>query len=110
MGPIGEHVLEFTALLPTGEEITCTPKKNADLFYSMISGLGNAGRVYIHHHADEAHPFRTVSSGCVACAESSAEHFPTCSITRRSYDYIVGWLDTTNGGKSLGRGQIHGAQ
>jgi decaprenylphospho-beta-D-ribofuranose 2-oxidase len=25
------------------------------------------------------------------------------------HDYIVGWLDTTNGGKSLGRGQIHAA-
>jgi FAD/FMN-containing dehydrogenase len=25
------------------------------------------------------------------------------------YDYIVGWLDTTAGGKDLGRGQIHAA-
>ncbi len=43
MGPIGEHVVEFTAMLPTGAEITCSPKKNADLFYSMISGLGMLG-------------------------------------------------------------------
>ena len=43
MGPIGEHVLEFTALLPTGAEITCTPKKNGDLFRAMISGLGMLG-------------------------------------------------------------------
>src|SRR5512147_1021671 len=43
MGPIGEHVVEFTALLPTGAEVTCSPRKNADLFYAMISGLGMLG-------------------------------------------------------------------
>jgi FAD/FMN-containing dehydrogenase len=43
MGPIGEHVLEFTALLPTGAEVTCSPGKNADLFFSMIGGLGMLG-------------------------------------------------------------------
>src|SRR5512135_3428852 len=43
MGPIGEHVLEFTAMLPTGKVVTCTPEKNKDLFYAMISGLGMLG-------------------------------------------------------------------
>ena len=43
MGPIGEHVLEFTALLPTGAQVTCSPHRNGDLFYSMISGLGMLG-------------------------------------------------------------------
>ena len=42
-GPIGEHVIEFTAMTPTGALVTCTPDKNADLFYSMISGLGMLG-------------------------------------------------------------------
>ena len=40
VGPIGEHVVEFTAMTPTGALVTCTPNKNADLFYAMISGLG----------------------------------------------------------------------
>ena len=43
MGPIGEHVIEFNAILPTGAEITCSPKKNADLFYAMIGGYGMLG-------------------------------------------------------------------
>ena len=43
VGPIGEHVVEFTAMTPTGALVTCTPKKNADLFYAMISGLGMLG-------------------------------------------------------------------
>ena len=43
MGTIGEHVLEFTALLPSGAEVTCSPKKNGDLFRAMIGGLGMLG-------------------------------------------------------------------
>ena len=43
VGTIGEHVVEFTAMTPTGALITCTPKKNVDLFYAMISGLGMLG-------------------------------------------------------------------
>ena len=43
VGPIGEHVIEFTAILPTGDEIVCSPQKNSDLFYAMISGFGMLG-------------------------------------------------------------------
>src|SRR5512140_478217 len=43
MGPIGEHVVEFTALLPTGAQVTCSPKKNGDLFHARISGMGMLG-------------------------------------------------------------------
>ena len=42
-GTIGEHVLEYTALMPNGKEITCGPKKNKDLFYAMIGGMGMLG-------------------------------------------------------------------
>ncbi|MEI7850062.1 MAG: FAD-binding oxidoreductase, partial [Chloroflexota bacterium] len=43
LGTIGDNVLEFTALLPTGAEITCSPTKNGDLFHAMISGMGMLG-------------------------------------------------------------------
>jgi decaprenylphospho-beta-D-ribofuranose 2-oxidase len=43
VGTIGEQVLEFTAMLPTGALVTCTPNRNADLFHAMISGLGMLG-------------------------------------------------------------------
>src|SRR5215210_1190290 len=39
-GPLGEHVLAFEALLPTGEHLRCTPTDRPDLFYSLISGAG----------------------------------------------------------------------
>jgi decaprenylphospho-beta-D-ribofuranose 2-oxidase len=107
-GPIGEHVIEFTALLPTGALVTCTPQKNADLFYAMISGLGMLGiftsismqmkRIYSGLISVDARPARNLSQHLGDLLENAPHN-----------DYIVGWLDTTAAGKSLGRGQIHAA-
>jgi len=104
MGPIGEHVLEFTAILPTGAEITCSPKKNGDLFYAMISGLGMLGiftsitlqmkKMYsglLEVHAWPAHTLK--------------EHLSLIEENAPNYDYIVGWLDAI----TIGHGQIHAA-
>lgn len=108
VGTIGEHVVEFTALLPTGALVTCSPKKNADLFYAMISGLGMLG-VF----TSVTLKMKRIHSGLISV---DAWHTPTLSRQLSDllehapqYDYIVGWLDTTAKGKSLGRGQIHAA-
>lgn len=107
-GPIGEHVVEFTAMTPTGALVTCTPKKNADLFYAMISGLGMLG-VFTSITLKMKH----IYSGLISV---DAWHVPNLSRQLSSllehapdHDYIVGWLDTTASGKRLGRGQIHAA-
>jgi decaprenylphospho-beta-D-ribofuranose 2-oxidase len=108
MGPIGEHVVEFTAILPTGAEITCTPKKNADLFYAMISGLGMLG-VF----TSITMQMKRIQSGLIEVdalpVRNLHEHLSYLLDHAPDHDYIVGWLDSTNGGKSLGRGQIHAA-
>ena len=108
-GPIGEHVLEFTVMMPTGALVTCSPKKNADLFHAMISGLGMLGiftsvtlkmkRIHSGLIAVDAWPVPNISGQL----SSLHDHAP-------NYDYIVGWLDTFPGGKNLGRGQIHAAR
>ena len=108
-GPIGEHVLEFRAILPTGELITGTPETNVDLFYAMISGLGMLGvftsitmqmkRIYSGLMSVDAWPVSNLH-----------QHLHDLLENAPRYDYIVGWLDTTAGGKDLGRGQIHAAQ
>ena len=107
-GTIGEHVLEFTALLPTGAQITCSPKKNGDLFRAMIGGMGmlgvftsitlqmkkmDSGLLQVH-----AYPVHNLEEHLKALLDGAPQH-----------DYIVGWLDATTGGKGLGRGQIHAA-
>jgi len=108
MGTIGEHVVEFTALLPTGAEITCTPKENTDLFYGMISGLGMLG-VFTSITLQ----MKRIESGLLEIhawpVRDLHEHLSFLLEHAPDHDYIVGWLDTTKGGKSLGRGQIHAA-
>jgi len=108
-GPIGEHVMEFTAMTPTGALVRCTPKLNADLFYSMISGLGMLGvftsitlkmkRIHSGLISVDARPVQNLSGHLSDLLENAP-----------NYDYIVGWLDTLVHGKSLGRGQIHAAR
>lgn len=108
MGTIGEHVVEFTALLPTGAEVTCSPKLNADLFYSMISGLGMLG-IFTSVTMQMKH----IDSGLLKVhawpVHDLHEHLSFLLDRAPNHDYIVGWMDTMTGGKSLGRGQIHAA-
>jgi decaprenylphospho-beta-D-ribofuranose 2-oxidase len=108
MGPIGEHVVEFTALLPTGAEVTCSPTHNGDLFRAMISGLGMLGiftsitlqMKKIHSGLLDVHawPVSNLQDHLKGILEAAPEH-----------SYTVGWLDAMAGGKSLGRGQLHTA-
>lgn len=109
MGTIGEHVVEFTAILPTGAKVVCSPKKNADLFYAMIGGYGMLGvftsitlqmkRIYSGLLAVDAWPVQNLQRHLASLLEGAP-----------NYDYIVGWLDGTAKGASLGRGQIHAAR
>lgn len=108
MGTIGEHVTEFTAVLPTGAEVTCSPKKNKDLFYAMIGGYGMLGiftsitlqmkRIHSGLLTVDAYPVQNLSRQLSSLYDGAPK-----------YDYIVGWLDCTAKGSSLGRGQIHAA-
>jgi decaprenylphospho-beta-D-ribofuranose 2-oxidase len=109
MGTFGEHVVEFTAILPTGAEVTCSPKTNADLFYAMISGYGMLGiftsvtmqmkRLHSGLLTVDAYPVQNLSRHLSALYDGAPNN-----------DYIVGWLDTFAGGSALGRGQIHAAR
>ncbi len=108
-GPIGEHVIEFTAVLPTGAQVTCSPEKNADLFYSMISGLGMLGIF-----TSITLQMRRIYSGLLEVSARPShnlhEHLTDMLADAPKYDYIVGWLDSMVGGNALGRGQIHAAR
>ena len=77
MGTIGEHVVEFTAVLPTGAEITCSPKKNGDLFYAMISGLGMLGVFTSITLQMKRVEFGTLGGARLARARSARTSFPS---------------------------------
>lgn len=107
-GPIGEHVLEFTALLPNGEHVTCTPQSTPELFYGLISGIGVLGvftaitlklkRIYSG--------LLTVHAWAAPNLQTMIAHFEPL---KSEVDYLVGWVDGMVGGQALGRGQIHAA-
>ncbi len=108
MGTIGEHILEFDAILPNGKEVTCSPKKKSDLFYSMISGMGMFGIF-----TSVTMQMKRVYSGLVDVKEWNVlnleDQLSALLDGAPRNDYIVGWLDGTARGKSLGRGQMHAA-
>ena len=108
-GTIGEHVLAFEALLPTGELINCTPASDPELFYSLISSAGLLG-VFTSITLQ----LKAVHSGDMEVEElatpNMAAMIDLMEPLKSEADYLVGWVDTTVGGRSMGRGQVHRAQ
>lgn len=109
MGPIGEHVQEFTALLPTGAEVTCSPTKNGDLFYAMIGGMGMLG-IFTSITLKMKKMYSGLLRVNAVPVPNLHEHLSTILAEAPQNDYTVGWMDCFAGGGGLGRGQLHLAQ
>jgi decaprenylphospho-beta-D-ribofuranose 2-oxidase len=107
-GTIGDHVLEFTALLPTGARITCSPKKNGDLFRAMIGGLGMLG-VFTSVTLQMKRMYSGLLNVHAWNVPNLQRHLDDIMSSAPEHSYTVGWLDTMVGGKGLGRGQLHTA-
>lgn len=108
MGPIGDHVLEFTFMTTRGEILTCSREKNQDVFYSAISGLGVLGCFL-----EITLKLKKIYSGKLLVTPKSVsnleEMYNYFEENFTSSDYLVGWIDSFAKGKSLGRGIIHKA-
>jgi decaprenylphospho-beta-D-ribofuranose 2-oxidase len=109
VGPLGEHILEFDLLLPTGEVVTCRPDHNRDLFFAAIGGFGMLGcfvRLTLQ--------LKKVSSGLLSVTAFSTRSFrhimEEFEQRKDEADYLVGWIDCFAKGRSLGRGQAHEAR
>jgi decaprenylphospho-beta-D-ribofuranose 2-oxidase len=107
-GPIGEHVLSFDILLPSGEIKTATPESDPELFYTAISGFGMFGvftsitmqmkKVY----SGLLHVKAWTTKDLHGLFEIFESHIPES-------DYLVGWVDCISSGKHLGRSIVHQA-
>jgi FAD/FMN-containing dehydrogenase len=107
-GTLGDHVISFDALLPSGKKITCSPSRNKEMFHSIISGMGLLG-VFTSITLQ----MKKIYSGNLevkAWAEPDLEGMLRATDEGKEEDYIVGWIDSTVGGHSLGRGQMHSAR
>jgi decaprenylphospho-beta-D-ribofuranose 2-oxidase len=107
-GTIGEHVIEFNALLPTGAEVTCSSKKNGDLFRAMIGGMGMLGIF-----TSITLQMKRMHSGLIQVRAWNVPnlrvHLDEIENHKDEADYIVGWMDCTARGSGMGRGQLHQA-
>jgi len=107
-GTIGDHIVEFEFMLPSGDVITCSRGQNEHLFFSAIGGFGMLGifisltlqlkRIYSGNLLVHA----LASKNLKQMMEQFDEHLDNS-------DYLVGWIDAYARGSSLGRGQIHRA-
>lgn len=107
-GPIGDHILEFTLLTPTGELLRCSRQENSDIFHAAIGGFGMLG-CFITITLET----KRVHSGLMrveAINTDSLESMIRVFEERiPSADYLVGRIDAFAIGKHLGRGVIHQA-
>jgi FAD/FMN-containing dehydrogenase len=108
VGPLGEHVVEFTAILPTGEAVTCTPALHGELFHAIIGGAGLLGvltSVTVTLKRIHSGNLRVHARSVPGLRDMLADLDQLAS--RR--DYVVGWIDATAAAGRTGRGQIHSA-
>jgi len=108
VGTVGDAILDFDIVLPSGELRTCSRESNADLFHAAIGGFGMLGvfsrvrlrtkRVHSGNLEVYAHANRDLADMLAYFEEHKA-----------TSDYLVGWVDCFASGDALGRGQIHRA-
>lgn len=107
-GPIGDHILEFELMLPSGESILCSRDENSDLFYGAIGGFGMLGTF-----TSITLQLKRVYSGLLDVQTETqpdlAGMFAYFEANVDRSDYIVGWIDSFTKGSGLGRGDVHRA-
>lgn len=108
IGPIGDHVLAFDLMLPSGEIIPCSRDENSDIFFAAIGGFGMLGCF-----TSLTMQMKRVYSGLLnvdSLASPNLRHMMAYFERHLDdSDYLVGWIDAFATGESLGRGQIHRA-
>ncbi len=109
VGTIGDAILEFDLVLPSGEVRSCSREREQDLFHAAIGGFGMLGAMSrivlqtkkVYSGELEVHAFAN---------RNLAEMMDYMEAFKPTADYLVGWVDCFARGDALGRGQVHRAQ
>ncbi len=105
-GPIGEHVVSFDLLLPSGQVVHCDPLTEPELFYSVMGSFGLLGVI-----VSATLRLKRVHSGQLnveaIAVKSLTSAFEVFESRADRHDYIVGWIDAFASGSRCGRGLIH---
>jgi decaprenylphospho-beta-D-ribofuranose 2-oxidase len=105
IGCMGDHILAFEIVVPSGEALTCSREQNADLFYAAIGGFGLLGcftsitlqarRVYSGLVCETQMAYPSLDALLDGLESATAEA-----------DDLVAWIDTSATGPHLGRGLL----
>ncbi|MDX1413836.1 MAG: FAD-binding oxidoreductase [Candidatus Promineifilaceae bacterium] len=108
VGPIGDHILDFELMLPSGEIITCSRDENRELFFAAVGGFGMLG-IFTAISLQ----LKRVYSGLLEVQTQTQPDLEGMFTYFEEYvdqsDYIVGWIDSFTRGSALGRGDVHRA-
>ena len=108
VGTIGDHILEFDLMLPSGEIVTCSRDNNSDLFYAAIGGFGMLGIF-----TSITMQMKRIYSGYLDVFTQTQHDldgmFDYFNAYAGSSDYIVGWINSFGKGSALGEGDVHRA-
>jgi FAD/FMN-containing dehydrogenase len=105
VGSLGEQIVEFELLLPSGDILSCSTEENADVYHAAIGGLGMLGIF-----ASLTFQLEKVPSGLLRVEEHIAgsldDMFDIFEDGLERADHLLGWIDGYAGGKALGRGIV----
>ncbi len=109
VGTMGDCVLDFDIVLPSGEVRTCSRDENSNLFHAAIGGFGMLGtfsRIRLQT--------KKVYSGNLEVKGISTRNLREMMDWFEGHtatsDYLVGWIDCFAKGQELGRGLVHDAR
>lgn len=107
-GGFGDHIDWFDLMLPDGEVRRVTPDGEPELFAATVGGVGLTGVILAC-----GMKLRRVKSNAVLMKETPARDLDAFLAmqdeARDKHTYVVGWIDATAKGRSLGRGILETA-
>lgn len=105
VGSLGEQIVAFELLLPSGEILSCSRDDHADIYLAAIGGLGMLG-IFVSLTLQ----LEQVPSGLLQVEERIAgsldDMFELFEDGLERADHLLGWIDGYARGRSLGRGIV----
>ncbi|MBK8984880.1 MAG: FAD-binding oxidoreductase [Chloroflexi bacterium] len=107
-GTIGDHILQFDLMLPSGEIIMCSRAENSDIFHAAIGGMGLLG-CFTSLTLQMTRIYSGYLQVYTQAQPDLAGMFDYFHAYVDESSYIVGWIDAFANGRALGRGDVHRA-
>lgn len=104
-GTFGRFVVDLRLLTASGEVLTCSPERGADVFWATVGGMGLTGLVL----SARLRLLRIESSYLLVDflrTKDLDETVGKLAESEERYPYSVAWVDALAGGGKLGRGVL----